>query len=83
MKEKHQRPIYCVELNLDGSGKSSIDTGLGFFDHMLEQIARHGNIDLKIKVKGDLQIDEHHTIEDVAITLGEAILMALGRQKGN
>ncbi|MFA5818878.1 MAG: bifunctional histidinol-phosphatase/imidazoleglycerol-phosphate dehydratase HisB [Bacteroidales bacterium] len=71
-----------VELNLDGSGKSNIDTGIGFFDHMLEQIARHGNIDLIIKVKGDLEIDEHHTVEDVAITFGEAILKALGGKKG-
>jgi len=71
-----------AELNLDGSGKSSIDTRIGFFDHMLEQIARHGNIDLKINVKGDIEIDEHHTIEDVAIVLGEAILTALGGKKG-
>ncbi|MEI8225069.1 MAG: bifunctional histidinol-phosphatase/imidazoleglycerol-phosphate dehydratase HisB [Bacteroidota bacterium] len=71
-----------VELNLDGSGKNTINTGIGFFDHMLEQIARHGNIDLIIKVKGDLEIDEHHTIEDVAITFGEAILKALGGKKG-
>ncbi len=71
-----------AEVNLDGSGKSEIDTGIGFFDHMLEQIARHGNIDLIIKVKGDLEIDEHHTIEDVAITLGETILKALGGKKG-
>jgi imidazoleglycerol-phosphate dehydratase/histidinol-phosphatase len=71
-----------VEINLDGSGKSNIETGIGFFDHMLEQIARHGNVDLVIKVKGDLIIDEHHTIEDVAITLGEAILKALGGKKG-
>ena len=71
-----------IELNLDGSGKSSIDTGIGFFDHMLQQIARHGNMDLTIKVNGDLQIDEHHTIEDVAIALGEAVLVALGGKKG-
>lgn len=71
-----------VEINLDGSGKNTIDTGIGFFDHMLEQIARHGNIDLIIKVKGDLEIDEHHTVEDVAITFGEALLKALGGKKG-
>jgi imidazoleglycerol-phosphate dehydratase / histidinol-phosphatase len=71
-----------VELNLDGAGNSSINTGIGFFDHMLEQIARHGNIDLYIKVNGDLNIDEHHTIEDVAISLGEAVLKALGGKKG-
>ncbi len=71
-----------VEINLDGSGKSEISTGLNFFNHMLEQIARHGNIDLKIMAKGDLQIDEHHTIEDTAITLGEAFVAALGDKKG-
>ena len=71
-----------IELNLDGSGKSSIHTGIGFFDHMLEQIARHGNLDLKIQVNGDLYIDEHHTVEDVAISLGDAVLMALGGKKG-
>jgi imidazoleglycerol-phosphate dehydratase / histidinol-phosphatase len=71
-----------VAINLDGSGKGNISTGIGFFDHMLEQIARHGNVDLTVKMKGDLEIDEHHTIEDVAITLGEAILKALGGKKG-
>jgi imidazoleglycerol-phosphate dehydratase/histidinol-phosphatase len=71
-----------VELNLDGSGKSSIATGIGFFDHMLEQIAKHGAMDLTVQVKGDLEIDEHHTIEDVAITLGETLLEALGSKKG-
>ena len=71
-----------VAINLDGSGKSSISTGLNFLDHMLEQISRHGNIDLLIKANGDLHIDEHHTIEDVAITLGETFLKALGNKKG-
>jgi len=71
-----------VNLNLDGSGLSNIYTGLGFFDHMLEQIARHGSIDLEITVKGDLEIDEHHTMEDVAIVLGDTLLEALGNKKG-
>jgi imidazoleglycerol-phosphate dehydratase / histidinol-phosphatase len=71
-----------IDLNLDGSGKSNISTGIGFFDHMLEQIAKHGNLDLTIQVKGDLHIDEHHTVEDVAITLGEAMLKAIGGKKG-
>ncbi len=71
-----------VELNLDGSGKSEISTGISFFDHMLEQISKHGNIDLKIEAKGDLHIDEHHTIEDAAITLGEAFALALKDKRG-
>ncbi|MDQ1162206.1 imidazoleglycerol-phosphate dehydratase/histidinol-phosphatase [Chryseobacterium sp. SORGH_AS 447] len=71
-----------IELNLDGSGKSEISTGLHFFDHMLEQISKHGNLDLKIAVQGDLQVDEHHTIEDTGIVLGEAFLRALGKKKG-
>lgn len=71
-----------IEINLDGSGNSEISTGLHFFDHMLEQISKHGNLDLKIKVKGDLQVDEHHTIEDTGIVLGEAVLKALGKKKG-
>jgi imidazoleglycerol-phosphate dehydratase/histidinol-phosphatase len=72
----------AVELNLDGSGKTDISTGISFFDHMLEQIARHGGLDLKIEAKGDLHIDEHHTIEDVAITLGEAFSLALADKCG-
>ena len=71
-----------VELNLDGAGRSDISTGLHFFDHMLEQIAWHAGIDLKIEAKGDLHIDEHHTVEDVAITLGETFTTALGDKRG-
>ncbi|MBR2395740.1 MAG: bifunctional histidinol-phosphatase/imidazoleglycerol-phosphate dehydratase HisB [Bacteroidaceae bacterium] len=71
-----------VELNIDGSGKCDISTGLGFFDHMLEQIGRHGGMDLTIKVKGDLYVDEHHTIEDTGIVLGECIRKALGDKRG-
>jgi len=71
-----------IELNLDGSGKCNIDTGLKFFDHMLEQIGRHSGSDLKVRVKGDLQVDEHHTIEDTAIALGEAFGKALGNKRG-
>ncbi|MEK6154134.1 bifunctional histidinol-phosphatase/imidazoleglycerol-phosphate dehydratase HisB [Flavobacteriaceae bacterium 3-367] len=71
-----------IRLNLDGSGKSDIDTGLAFFDHMLDQLARHGQMDLEIKVKGDLEVDEHHTIEDTAIALGEVFHQTLGDKLG-
>ncbi|HEU0111665.1 MAG TPA: bifunctional histidinol-phosphatase/imidazoleglycerol-phosphate dehydratase HisB [Flavisolibacter sp.] len=71
-----------IKLNLDGSGKAAIHTGLPFFDHMLDQVARHGMMDLEIDAKGDLHIDEHHTIEDTGIALGEAFAQALGNKKG-
>ncbi len=71
-----------VEINLDGTGRSNIKTGIGFLDHMLEQIARHGETDLTVSASGDLVVDEHHTTEDVAICLGEAIKKALGEKKG-
>lgn len=71
-----------VVLDLDGTGRSAISTGLGFFDHMLDQVARHGNLDLEIAVEGDLEVDEHHTIEDTALALGTAFRDALGSKKG-
>jgi imidazoleglycerol-phosphate dehydratase len=71
-----------VSVDLDGAGRSEVATGVGFFDHMLDQIARHGMIDLTVKAKGDLHIDDHHTVEDVGIALGQAVRQALGDMKG-
>jgi imidazoleglycerol-phosphate dehydratase/histidinol-phosphatase len=82
VSRKTKETSITIELNLYGTGKSAINTGIPFFDHMLEQIARHGNMDVTIQVDGDLQIDEHHTIEDTAITLGRAFDEALGSKKG-
>jgi len=81
VQRKTNETDILIDLNIDGSGLSKISTGLGFFDHMLEQLARHSNCDLTIKVSGDLHIDEHHTIEDTAIALGEAFLKALGTKE--
>ena len=71
-----------VRVNLDGTGQATLSTGIGFFDHMLDQIARHGLIDLAIQAEGDLHIDGHHTVEDVGITLGQAVARAVGDKKG-
>ncbi|MGH9717221.1 MAG: imidazoleglycerol-phosphate dehydratase HisB [Candidatus Acidiferrales bacterium] len=71
-----------LRLNLDGKGKSEISTGVRFFDHMLEQIARHGALDLNLQARGDLDVDQHHTVEDVGIALGEAVKKALGTKRG-
>ena len=80
-RKTRETDVWC-KIDLDGSGSADISTGIGFFDHMLSQIASHASVDLEIKVKGDLQVDEHHTIEDTAITLGECLLKALGDKRG-
>jgi imidazoleglycerol-phosphate dehydratase/histidinol-phosphatase len=82
IKRKTKETSIELEINLDGSGKGSISTGLGFFDHMLDQIKKHGGVDLTIKASGDLNVDQHHTVEDVAITFGEGVFSALGSKKG-
>lgn len=80
-RDTKETKIY-MELNLDGSGQTSLDTGIGFFDHILDGFARHGFFDLTVKVEGDLEVDSHHTIEDTGIVLGTAIREALGDKKG-
>ena len=82
IQRKTNETDIAITLNLDGTGKSNISTGIAFFDHMLDQIARHGQMDLDIQVKGDLEVDEHHTIEDTAIALGEVYAKALGNKLG-
>jgi len=82
VKRNTKETDISVSVDLDGSGRAEIATGIGFFDHMLEQVARHGLIDLTITAKGDLHIDQHHTVEDVGIALGEAVNAALGTKRG-
>ena len=82
VRRKTKETDILIRLNVDGTGKSVIDTGLGFFNHMLEQIAKHGNMDLTVQVKGDLEVDEHHTIEDTGLALGECLYKALGSKRG-
>ena len=82
VERKTRETLIKVQVTLDGSGKSEISTGIGFFDHMLEQLSRHSGIDVQVKALGDLGIDEHHTVEDTGIVLGEAIRMALGNKRG-
>ena len=82
VKRKTAETDIRVRVDLDGSGESSISTGVGFFDHMLQQLAKHGLLDVQIEAKGDLHIDPHHTVEDVGICLGSAIKQALGKKEG-
>ena len=82
IERKTKETDITVELNVDGSGKSSIDTPIGFFNHMLQAFSKHGLFDLKIKAKGDLEVDQHHTVEDCGIVIGQAFKKALGDKKG-
>lgn len=82
VSRKTKETDITVEINLDGTGKSTISSGIGFFDHMLESFSKHSRIDMSISCQGDLPIDDHHSVEDIAIVLGQAILQALGDKKG-
>jgi len=82
VSRKTKETDIVVEVNLDGTGKSTISSGIGFFDHMLESLSKHSRIDMSISCQGDLPIDDHHSVEDIAIVLGQAILQALGDKKG-
>jgi imidazoleglycerol-phosphate dehydratase len=82
IERKTKETSISVDINIDGTGKYDIQTGIGFLDHMLEQVSKHSLIDLKVKAKGDLHIDLHHTTEDTGIAIGEALLKALGEKKG-
>ncbi|MCK4753367.1 MAG: imidazoleglycerol-phosphate dehydratase HisB [Planctomycetes bacterium] len=82
VRRETKETCVMVELNLDGVGKYEIDSGVGFLDHMLTHLSKHGKIDLVVKAKGDLEVDAHHTVEDIAICLGECLLKALGDKKG-
>lgn len=82
IERKTRETEISVVVNIDGAGKSTISTGVGFFDHMLDQLARHSLIDMEISAKGDLHIDDHHTVEDVGIAIGQAMKAALGERKG-
>jgi len=81
VERKTKETSISVDINIDGTGKYDIQTGIGFLDHMLEQVSKHSLIDLKVKAKGDLHIDLHHTTEDTGIAIGEALLKALGEKK--
>ncbi len=82
LKRDTKETQIAVSINLDGTGEARVDTGIGFFDHMLDHLARHGGLDLEVRAQGDLHIDAHHTVEDVGICLGKAFLEALGTPKG-
>src|SRR5581483_8377356 len=82
VKRKTRETEVSVSIDLDGTGRAEIATGVGFLDHMLDQVARHGLLDLKVSAKGDLEIDQHHTTEDVGIVIGQALRQALGDARG-